>query len=133
MTKLLDFDIAAVNWKDIVNAVLPINDECRINFNKNGIEIKQVDPANVSMVLIDLPKKCFKSYKVPEPVQVGFDFYMMADTNLGNFAEKKLSKMFKDGNPIIVPIEQIELNKEHIKELTGAEKVASEMRSDRNE
>ena len=51
----------------------------------------------------------------------------------GKGDEKKLSKMFKDGNPIIVPIEQIELNKEHIKELTGAEKVASEMRSDRNE
>jgi len=82
VTKLLDFDITAEKYKDVVNAVLPVNNECRINFNKNGIEIKQVDGINVQMVMINLPKKCFKSYNIIEPTQVGFDFYVMDDMKL---------------------------------------------------
>lgn len=58
---------------------------------------------------------------------------VMADTNLGNFVEKKLSKMFNGGNPIVIPIEELESNIEHIKELTEAAEVAAKMRSDKNE
>ena len=89
MTNLLNFDITAANWKDIVNAVIPVSDECRINFNKNGIEIKQTDATNVCMVMIDLPKKCFKLYKVPKPpVQVGFDFYTMDGIKLTSVSKR---------------------------------------------
>ena len=62
-----------------------------------------------------------------------YEMDVMADTNLGNFAEKKLSKMFNGGNPIVIPIEELESNKEHIKEMTEAAEVAAKVRRDMNE
>mgnify|MGYP000607187767 CR=1 FL=1 len=57
----------------------------------------------------------------------------MTGTDLSNFAEKKLSKMFKSGNPVVIPINELKSNTEHIKEMTDAAEVAAKMRSDKNE
>jgi proliferating cell nuclear antigen len=53
-------------------AVLAITQECRVRLNKDGIEARAVDAANVALVTAKMPKGAFEVYKEETGV-LGFD------------------------------------------------------------
>lgn len=58
----------------------------------------------------------------------------MNEIDLNNFAEEKLKKVFSSGNPIVIPVENIDTNTlDKISEINYAAEVAAKMRRDSNE
>ena len=45
--------------RDALKPVDAIDDECRLNISPEGLSVKVVDPANVAMIILDLPKEVF--------------------------------------------------------------------------
>lgn len=61
--------------RDMMKPVGAIADECRLNISPEGLSLKVVDPANVAMIDLNLPKEVFHEgeYNVDETLQVGLD------------------------------------------------------------
>ena len=58
----------------------------------------------------------------------------MDKTDLNNFAEEKLKKEFRSGNPIVIPVEDIDTETlDKISEMNYAAEVAAKMRRDLND
>jgi proliferating cell nuclear antigen len=57
--------LLARQFIDIMGALV---DEFRLHISKDGWKVAMVDPANVAMVLLDLPKDNFQSYEFPEDI-----------------------------------------------------------------
>lgn len=53
--------------------VAAVADETKVFIRPEGIGIKVVDPANVAMIDMSLPKKAFYEYEVDEALKAGFD------------------------------------------------------------
>lgn len=62
-TAKLDSRIAPATLMDALDAAVTLVDECKIHLNKDGIEIRAVDPANVGMVDLSLEKEAFEQYR----------------------------------------------------------------------
>lgn len=63
----------------IVDAVRPLVDECRLNFDADGLSIAAVDPANVASVYLDAPARFAESYDVPGDAVIGVDLTRLSD------------------------------------------------------
>jgi proliferating cell nuclear antigen len=50
--------------KQIVECASSMVDECKISASNDGLNIKIVDPANVCMICVDVPKSVFDQYQV---------------------------------------------------------------------
>lgn len=75
--------------RDMMKPVGAIADECRLNISPEGLSVKVVDPANIAMIGLDLPKDVFflytqheidaqresfkRGYVVDESLEVGLD------------------------------------------------------------
>jgi len=57
--------------KQSMEAIAQLINECSINLTKEGLELKAMDSANVSMVDYKLLCTAFESYKVAEPQTIG--------------------------------------------------------------
>ncbi|MDP2217226.1 MAG: hypothetical protein Q8J68_08075 [Methanolobus sp.] len=61
--------------RDMMTPVEAIADECRLNISPEGLGVKVVDPANIAITDLNLPKEVFHEgeYTVDESLQVGLD------------------------------------------------------------
>lgn len=64
--------IAASKLRGSVEAMTVIVEETRLKFNREGVSTKSVDPANVAMVSLNLPRENFESYEADEG-ELGID------------------------------------------------------------
>ena len=57
---------------------------------------------------------------------------MTDETTLENFAEKKLHKIFKDGSPIVIPVNNLEMDstKHVLEDIVETGKVAAIIRNE---
>ena len=69
---MIDLEIQSKYYKQIHTALIAVDDECRIDFSKRGMSILLVDPANVLIGKISIPKKAFESFEVTKPVSIGY-------------------------------------------------------------
>lgn len=94
--------------RDMMKPVEAVADECRLNISPEGLSVKVVDPANVAMINLNLPKEVFHEgeYTVDETLQVGLDviaylslFETVDDENYlyDESAELKVEPFEKDG------------------------------------
>ncbi|AGK61482.1 monomeric archaeal DNA polymerase sliding clamp [Archaeoglobus sulfaticallidus PM70-1] len=69
-------DVVKVVFKGL-NALIT---EARFRFREDGLKIRAVDPANVAMVLVDIPDDSFEAYSIDEDeVVVGVDVNRVYD------------------------------------------------------
>jgi len=59
--------------KTISRAIVALVSECRIHFLNKGLHSRAVDPSNVAMVIVDVPKESMESYRVDEEKVIGVD------------------------------------------------------------
>jgi len=69
---MIDLEIQSKYYKQIHNALVAVDDECRIDFSKKGMSILLVDPSNVLIGEISIPTKAFESFKVTKPASIGY-------------------------------------------------------------
>lgn len=65
--------------KTVTRAVVALVSEARLHFLDNGLHTRAVDPANVAMVIVDVPKDSCEMYTVDEEKTVGVDFDRIHD------------------------------------------------------
>lgn len=61
--------------RDMMKPVGAIADECRLDISPEGLSVRVVDPANIAIIDLNLPKEVFHEgeYTVDETLQVGLD------------------------------------------------------------
>ncbi len=65
--------------KTITRAVVALVSEARMHFLDKGLHSRAVDPANVAMVIVDVPKDSFEVYKIDEEKTIGVDMDRVFD------------------------------------------------------
>lgn len=88
--------------RDMMKPVGAIADECRLNISPEGLSVKTVDPPNVAMINLNLPKEVFHEgeYTVDETLQVGLDVVTYIDLFEGaedNESAELSIEPFEDG------------------------------------
>jgi len=80
MATLVETDDAQIEIETSADVIKPVFNyakqlvrEAKVHFDDDGIHYTAVDPANVAMVEMDVPKAAFESYDVDETI-VGMDF-----------------------------------------------------------
>ncbi len=76
--------VAADTLADTLDSVSVLVDECKVNLNEDGIEIRAVDPANVAMTSVELDANAFESYEASGGL-IGVDLERLED--VAGFAE----------------------------------------------
>jgi len=62
-----------LDFRDLVNMVLRIQDKCFFNFEKTYLAINCVDNAHVCMIRLQIPSGAFESYEIDEPFKIGLE------------------------------------------------------------
>lgn len=83
---LFEAEISTRLFRKAIDALLAAIDEANLVITSEGISAKAVDAANVSMVMLDLSKTAFTSYKADKNVTIGVDLV-------------RLNGMLKMGDP----------------------------------
>ncbi|MEM2176796.1 MAG: DNA polymerase sliding clamp [Archaeoglobaceae archaeon] len=65
--------------KTISRAIVALVSECRIHFLNKGIHSRAVDPSNVAMVVVDVPKDSMESYRIETEKTIGVDMNRIFD------------------------------------------------------
>ena len=75
-------------FKTILKGAICLVSEMRFRFTEEGLHARAVDPANIALVIIDIPSDSFEAYKINEnEVVIGVDVNRLFD----------ISKSFKSG------------------------------------
>jgi proliferating cell nuclear antigen len=65
--------------KQLLDALTPLVNECKMHFNDGGVTVRAVDAANVAMVDAHLSAAAFESYESPGAVTQGVNLDAMSD------------------------------------------------------
>jgi len=65
--------------KTATKAIVSLVSEARFHFKDEGLHSRAVDPSNVAMVIVDIPRDSFEVYKVDEEKIVGVDVNRVYD------------------------------------------------------
>ncbi|MCK5386530.1 MAG: hypothetical protein KAJ39_05060 [Gammaproteobacteria bacterium] len=71
---MINFEIGPQYYEEIHNAITVVDNECKLNFLKSGIKTEFVDPANVLLISMNIPKKMFESYNIETEIEIGYIF-----------------------------------------------------------
>jgi len=66
-------------FKTMFKALSLLVSEARFHFKDEGIHVRTVDPANVAMILIDIPREGLEAYMVEEERTVGVSINRLLD------------------------------------------------------
>lgn len=58
--------------RELITPIHVLVDECKLNFTKEGISTKVVDPSNISLISVDYPSELFDSY-ISDTTTIGLD------------------------------------------------------------
>jgi len=111
---MIEFEIQSKYYKQIHNALFAVDDECRIDFTRHGMSILLVDPSNVLIGKISIPKKAFESFGVIKPMSIGYVLKLFeTDAEQKMFLNSKSNHIFNisqdDGLADEIPITNAEI------------------------
>lgn len=67
-------------FKSVFKGLKALVSEARFRFDENGLKVRAVDPANVAMVIVEVPAHSFEAYKVEKnEVVIGVDINRVDD------------------------------------------------------
>ncbi len=92
---MIDAIVTGEVLKAITKAMVALVSEARFHFLENGLHSRAVDPANVEMVIVDVPTDSFEVYKVDEDTTIGVDVNRIYD----------ISKSIKSGELVELKVE----------------------------
>lgn len=87
-------DVSA--FKNMMEALSKIVDEALIKFTSEGIQLRALDPAHVSLISINIPSSAFEEYNVEEEARFGF-----ITSNI-----MKLMKRAKKGDVLVIEVQE---------------------------
>jgi proliferating cell nuclear antigen len=104
--------VATLNW--LLNLIFSINDEARLKISREGLEVKQVDPGNVSLCQINIKPSEFVIWKIPQKFNKEDGMFLPIEADIAYMRE--IIKKFDQDD--ICRIRQIEQASGHVTDLT---------------
>jgi proliferating cell nuclear antigen len=98
---MIEAVINAGIFKDIVDAVACLVDECKLNYTPDGIKVAAVDPANVAMVHLDLGAASFQHYEANRGT-IAVDLVKMKDALAGAAGDDTVEIKVLDGGKLVL-------------------------------
>lgn len=77
LVKIIELKAPAKVWKELMD--LTLWNEIILDIGKNGITHKEVDPAHVSLLAVNIDKAIFDFYRIREPKRIGIDVDIIKD------------------------------------------------------
>jgi proliferating cell nuclear antigen len=96
---MIDTIVSGDVLRSITKAMIALVSEARFHFQANGLHSRAVDPANVAMVIVNVPKESFDVYKADEEKIVGVDVNRIHD----------ISKSIGSGELVELKLEDVSL------------------------
>ena len=80
-TGVIDMELIIKNkaLKKLIMPLSALSKECILNIGQDGIGVKLVDPANISMISVQYPKEIFEGYNVTEDTRYGLEIKPLMD------------------------------------------------------
>jgi len=72
-TELVHFRASTKIFREIIKLLSPLVTECKMSFDKTGLNIRTVDPAHVAMIVMQIKKTEFKGYRCKKEQEFGID------------------------------------------------------------
>jgi len=76
---MIDAIVGGEVIKTATKAIVALVSEARFHFKEEGLHSRAVDPANVAMVIVDIPRESFDVYTIDEEKTVGVDVNRIHD------------------------------------------------------
>lgn len=91
----------AKKFKSAIDAIVNLIDEGTLEINSTGINLKAMDPSQISMVSFSMPKEAFVEYEAADPDRVGLNFDGLSKILSRARAGEKL-EIYKEENKVIL-------------------------------
>lgn len=76
---MIDAIVTGDVLRTVARAIVALTSEARIHFLEKGMHSRAVDPANVAMVIVDVPREGFEAYTIDEEKVIGVDMDRIFD------------------------------------------------------
>lgn len=96
--------------KTISRAIVALVSECRIHFLNKGLHSRAVDPSNVAMVIVDVPKESVDSYRIEAEKTIGLDMNRVFDISKTISAKDLVEISLQDENNLRIKFGSVEYN-----------------------
>lgn len=94
--------------KAATRAIVALVSEARIHFQEKGMHSRAVDPANVAMVIVDIPKDSFEVYKIDEEKTIGVDMDRIFDISKSISSKDLVELIVEDESALKVKFGSVE-------------------------
>ncbi|MCC7552429.1 proliferating cell nuclear antigen (pcna) [Candidatus Micrarchaeota archaeon] len=91
----------AKSLKNIIDAVVNLIDEGPLEIKKDGLFLRAIDPSQIAMITLNVPKEAFVEYTVDSPTTLGLNFVNL-DKILARARPKENLTLNLDENTLII-------------------------------
>jgi len=94
--------------KTVTRAVVALVSESRMHFLEKGLHSRAVDPANVAMVIVDVPRDSFEAYNIDEEKTLGVDMDRVFDISKSISAKDLVELSIQDESTLRIKFGSVE-------------------------
>lgn len=87
--------------KSAVDSIVCLVEEGQFEVKKEGLELKAMDPSQISMVSFSMPKDAFVEYSISEEMKIGVDIGQLASVLSRGKKGEKAELMVEEGRLIV--------------------------------
>ncbi len=98
---MIDVILTGDVLKTMAKAMVALVSEARFHFKSEGFHSRAVDPANVAMVIVDVPSDSFEVYSVDEEEVIGVDVNRVHDISK-TIKSKELVELKVEGSTMTI-------------------------------
>ena len=105
---MIDVIMTGELLKTATRAIVALVSEARIHFLEKGLHSRAVDPANVAMVIVDIPRDSFEVYNVDEEKTIGVDMDRIFDISKSISTKDLVELIVEDESTLKVKFGSVE-------------------------
>lgn len=105
---MIDIIMTGELLKTATRAIVALVSEARIHFLEKGLHSRAVDPANVAMVIVDIPRDSFEVYNVDEEKTIGVDMDRIFDISKSISTKDLVELIVEDESTLKVKFGSVE-------------------------
>jgi proliferating cell nuclear antigen len=94
--------------RTITKAIVALVSETRMHFLEKGLHSRAVDPANVAMVIVDVPKDSFEAYTIDEEKTIGVDVDRIFDISKSIKSKDLVEMLLEDESTLKIKFGSVE-------------------------
>ncbi|MEW6721645.1 MAG: proliferating cell nuclear antigen (pcna) [Candidatus Micrarchaeota archaeon] len=87
--------------KSAIDAIVCLVEEGQFEVKADGVQLKAMDPSQISMISFSMPKEAFLEYSVPEEMKIGVDIGQLAGVLARGKKGEKAELSIEEGRLVV--------------------------------